>query len=746
MAIENVSRRTFLGAIGLGGTGLVLGLTMAPRFRAAAAANDVFSPSVYLSIDPTGTVTIVSHRTEMGQGIRTSTSMVVADELEADWARVRVIQADGDKKYGSQDTDGSHSIRDFLQPLREAGASARTMLEQAAATTWGVAVSEVHARNHEVVHEKSGRALGYGALAHAAAALPVPAASSLTLKPKAQFRYIGKGMPIVDGDDIVQGKAVYGFDARLPGMKYAVVARPPVYGGKVSAFDQSEALKVAGVERVVQLPGTPPPSGFQPLGGVAVIASNTWAALKGRDALKITWDHGPNAAYDSDTYAKALIETSKKPGVVVRKEGDVDQALKSAAKVVSADYYAPHLAHTPMEPPAALAHVTDKGCEVWTCTQNPQGARDELAKALKLPPEQVAVHVTLVGGGFGRKSKPDYCVEAALLSKEVGAPVRVIWTREDEVRHGYYHTVTAQHMEGALDANGKVTGWLARSVFPSIGSTFAPNVEHPDAGELGLGFLDVPYAIPNLRCESGAATAHVRIGWFRSVSNIPHAFAVCTFADELASAARRDPRDFLLDLVGDARHVMPGTTEKYANYGAPLEAYPLDTARIRKVIELASERAGWGSPLPKGHGLGIAAHRSFLTYVCTVVEVAVADDGRISIPRVITAIDCGTIVHPDRVRSQLEGAAVMGISVAVHGTMTFKQGQAEQSNFDTIELARMPEAPKQIEIILVESDGPPAGVGEPGLPVFAPALGNAIFAATGRRLRTLPFGSTLKKS
>jgi len=746
MTIENVSRRTFLEALGLGGTGLVLGLTMAPRLRAAAAANDMFSPNVYLSIDPSGLVTIVSHRTEMGQGIRTSTTMVVADELEADWGRIRVVQADGDKKYGSQDTDGSHSIRDFLQPLREAGASARTMLEQAAAASWGVAVSEVRARNHEVVHEKSGRALGYGVLAPAAAALPVPAATSLTLKPKTQFRYIGKPVPIVDGDDIVRGKAVYGFDASLPGMKYAVVARPPVYGGKVSSFDQSAALKVAGVERVVQLAGTPPPSGFQPLGGVAVVASNTWAAIKGREALKITWEHGPNASYDSETYAKALIETSKKPGVVVRKEGDVDQALKTAAKVVSADYYAPHLAHTPMEPPAALAHVTDKGCEVWTCTQNPQGARDEVAKALKLPPEQVAVHVTLVGGGFGRKSKPDYCVEAALLSKDVGAPVRVIWTREDEVRHGYYHTVTAQHMEGALDANGKVTGWLARSVFPSIGSTFAPNVEHPDAGELGLGFLDVPYAIPNLRCESGAATAHVRIGWFRSVSNIPHAFAVCTFVDELAAAARRDPREFLLDLVGDPRHIVPSTTEKYANYGAPLEAYPLDTARIRKVIELAADRAGWGATLPKGHGLGIAAHRSFLTYVCTVVEVEVANDGRISIPRVITAIDCGTIVHPDRVRSQLEGAAVMGISTAVHGRLTFKQGQAEQSNFDTIELARMPEAPKQIETILVDSDAPPAGVGEPGLPVFAPALGNAIFAATGRRLRTLPFGSTLSKS
>jgi len=746
MAIENVSRRTFLEALGLGGTGLVLGLTMAPRVSAAAAANDTFSPNVYLSIDQSGLVTIVSHRTEMGQGIRTSTTMVVADELEADWARIRVVQADGDKKYGSQDTDGSHSIRDFLQPLREAGATARTMLEQAAATSWGVAVSEVHARNHEVVHEKSGRALGYGALAQAAAALPVPAAASLTLKPKAQFRYVGKPVPIVDGDDIVQGKAVYGFDATLPGMKYAVVARPPVYGGKVSSFDQSAALKVAGVERIVQLAGTPPPSGFQPLGGVAVVASNTWAAIKGREALKITWEHGANASYDSEAYAKALIETSKMPGVVVRKEGDVDQALKTAAKVVSADYYAPHLAHTPMEPPAALAHVTDKGCEVWTCTQNPQGARDEVAKALKLPPEQVAVHVTLVGGGFGRKSKPDYCVEAALLSKEVGAPVRVMWTREDEVRHGYYHTVTAQHMEGALDANGKVTGWLARSVFPSIGSTFAPNVEHPDAGELGLGFLDVPYAIPNLRCESGAATAHVRIGWFRSVSNIPHAFAVCTFVDELAAAARRDPREFLLDLVGDPRHIVPSTTEKYANYGAPLEAYPLDTARIRKVIELAADRAGWGATLPKGHGLGIAAHRSFLTYVCTVVEVEVANDGRISIPRVITAIDCGTIVHPDRVRSQLEGAAVMGISTAVHGRLTFKQGQAEQSNFDTIELARMPDAPKQIETILVDSDAPPAGVGEPGLPVFAPALGNAIFAATGRRLRTLPFGSTLSKS
>jgi len=523
-------------------------------------------------------------------------------------------------------------------------------------------------------------------------------------------------------------------------MKFAVIARPPVYGGTLVSVDSTETMRVAGVEKVVTLDGAPPPSAFRPLGGVAVIASNTWAAIQGREKLKLTWNDGPNASYDSVTYKAALVASASKPGTAARNEGDTDAALKGAARVVSADYYAPHLTHSSIEPPAALADVTAEGCRVWACTQGPQGARDELARTLGLPPEKVTVNVTMLGGGFGRKSKPDFIVEAALLSKAVGAPVKVTWTREDEIQHAYYHTVTAMHLEAGFDGSGKVTSWLGRTAFPCIGTVFAPNVKTPQAGELELGFLDVPYAIPNIRIEACDAEAHVRVGWFRSVSNIPHAFAVCSFADELAAAAKRDPKDFLLDLVGPARHVTLATTQKYENYGGSIEEYPIDTGRLRAVIEAASAKAGWGRQLPARHGLGIAAHRSFLTYVCTVVEVAVAADGTISVPRVVTAIDCGTYVHTDRVRSQLEGAAVMGISTALYGQITFKNGRSEQSNFDTYEIARMPDAPGVIDTVLVESDAPPAGVGEPGLPVFAPALCNAIFAATGKRIRTLPIG------
>jgi isoquinoline 1-oxidoreductase subunit beta len=746
--LENVSRRSILiGGAAVAG-GLVIGLRFLPRGFASspsAAPVDVprFNPTAFVSIDETGLVTIVAHRSEMGQGIRTALPMAVADELEADWSRVRIVQAVGDEvTYGGQYTDGSRSLRHFLRPMREMGAAARQMLETAAADRWGVGVAQVRARNHQVVHTPTGRVLEYGALAVAARELPVPRQEKLELKRPEDFRYIGKDVPIVDLNDMTSGRAGYGIDIRLPGMKYAVIARPPVYGGRVASYDERPALAVPGVERVLRLDGTPPPSGFQPLGGVAVIARNTWAAIQGRGKLSITWNDGPNRSYDSAAYRTTLEETARRPGKVVRDQGDAPAALASTARVLKADYYVPHIAHAPMEPPAAAASVTDGRCEAWACTQNPQGARDEIAKALGMPVDRVKVNVTLLGGGFGRKSKPDYVVEAALLSRAVGAPVKVTWTREDEIHHDYYHTVSAQHLEAALDNRGRAVAWLHRSVFPAIPSTFQPNVRYASDGELSQGVIDVPYAIPNIRCENGEAEPHVRIGWFRSVLNIPHAFAVCSFADELARAAGRDPKDYLLELLGPSRRVDAGA--HYQNYGDDINVYPIDTGRLRRVIEQVAEKAQWGRSLPAGHGLGIAVHRSFVSYVAIVVEAAVGKDGTVSVPRVDMAVDCGFAAYPDRIRSQMEGAAVMALSSALYGEITFREGRAQQNNFNDFQVARMDVAPSETHVYIIESDAPPGGVGEPGVPPFAPALCNAIFAATGKRIRRLPIADQLQ--
>jgi isoquinoline 1-oxidoreductase beta subunit len=623
------------------------------------------------------------------------------------------------------------------------------MLEAAAAKRWGVDPGEVETQVHEVVHKASGRKLGFGDLAAEAAALPTPAADKLMLKDPSAFRYIGKGnVGVVDLFDITTGKAQYGQDVMLPGMKYAVVARPPVVQGKVASFDSSAAMQVPGVEKIVPIDGTPPPAKFAPLGGVAVIASNTWAAIKGRDALKIVWDDGPNKDYDSAAYRTMLEANVRKPGKVERNEGDADAALASATKVVAREYYVPHFSHATMEPPAAAARFTDGKLEVWACVQSPGGTRDDVAKHLGLKPEDVTVHTTLLGGGFGRKSKCDFVIEAALLSKVMnGAPVKVIWTREDDIHHAFYHTVTVERIEAGLDANNKVVAWRQRAAAPSILSTFAPDPKHPFGIELGLGFVDLPFNVPNLRLESGEAPAHTRIGWFRSVNNVQNAFAVQSFVAELAHELGRDPKDFLLEIIGPARIVDPrkSVTTEWWNYGEPFESYPIDTKRLRNVVELAAEKAGWGRKLPPGRGLGIAAHRSFVSYIATVVEVEVDSKGNISVPQVDTAVDCGFAVNPERIRSQIEGAAVMGLTIAKHSELTYKNGRVTQSNFHDYPLVRIDESPKntRVHIVPANIDVPAGGLGEPGVPPFAPALCNAIFAATGKRIRQLPIGQQL---
>ena len=747
----NESRRAFLLGFGAGSLLLALGL---PELAHAAQPARQYggegaehglrdNPQLFVEIAPDGTVTVVCIRSEMGQGVRTSVALVVADELGADWARVKVRQAPGDEeKYGNQDTDGSRSLRQSFAALRRAGAAARTMLEQAAAAQWGVPISQVKAGIHEVVDTHSGRKLGFGELAAKAAILPVPDPNTLAMKTPAEFRYIGKGKTgLIDGHDIVTGRAQYGIDTQLDGMLYAVVARPPVYGDTLASFDASDAEKMPGVVKVLTIKATPPPSGFQPLGGVAVVAANSWVAIKAREQLKIQWASGPNAGYDSAAYRAQLEAANRKPGEVARNDGDVDQAWRVAAQHISADYYVPHLAHATMEPPCAVAKVSGDRCEVWACTQAPQAVREEVAKGLGIPPAHVTVNVTLLGGGFGRKSKPDYVVEAALLSRAIGKPVKVLWTREDDIVNDYFHAVSAEHFEAALDRSGKVSGWLHRTAAPSIQSTFMPGVKHEQSFELSQGLIDLPFDIDSIRIENPAVEAHTRIGWFRSVYNIPHAFGVQSFVAELAHAAGRDHRDFLLDLIGPDRRYVPKSPMAFSNYSEDPAKYPIDTRRLKRVVETVTAAAGWGRTLPKGSGLGLAAHYSFVSYTAAVIEVKTSPDGTLSVPRVDIAIDCGPQVNPERVRSQLEGAVIMGLALAMHGEISFKHGRSEQSNFNDYLVLRMNEAPHEIHVHMVGADDysmPLSGVGEPGLPPIAPALTNAIFAATGTRIRALP--------
>ncbi|MEM7263220.1 MAG: molybdopterin cofactor-binding domain-containing protein [Planctomycetota bacterium] len=688
---------------------------------------------------------ILAHRSEMGTGIRTSLPMVVADEMGANWERVEIEQAIGDARLGSQNTDGSRSIRRFYQRMRVVGATARTMLEQAAAQTWGVEADECRATNHEVVHQESGKKLGFGALVEKAKTLEVPAADTLKLRAPEEFRYIGKEMPVTDGHAIVTGTATFGIDARRDGQLFAVIARPPVVGATLESVDSTRAKKVAGVVDVITMPTSRAPHGFQALGGVAVVANDTYSAMQGREALELKWNRGPNAKFDSAKFEKSLTETVQKPGLSWRAVGDVDQAFTDAdaKQIHDATYYVPLLAHASMEPPCALAEMTldasgkPTKCEVWAPTQNPQAAQAQLASTFSIDPKNAVVHVTLLGGGFGRKSKPDYVVEAAWLAKETKKPVLVQWTREDDIRHDYYHSCAAVHMKAALGKDGAPTAWLQRTAFPTIGSTFNSAARSPGSFELALGFTDIPYDVPNLRVESRPAESHVRIGWLRSVAHIQHAFAVCSFPDELAHAAGQDPYEYWKKLLGESRK-LDLTGVDYGNHGEPLDRYPFDVGRLRNVLDRVAKISGWGRKLPKGRGLGIACHRSFLSYCANVVEVQVEKDGTLTIPKVHVVIDPGQAIHPDRVISQMEGAAIFGTSLALHGEITATDGEIDQSNFHDYPLARIHESPKEVEVDILESGDLPGGVGEVGVPPFAPALCNAIFAATGKRIRRLP--------
>lgn len=751
-----MTRRGALKSLAAAG-GLVLCLRYSGRIALAddnaygAAADPggvVDNPLVFVTIANDNTVTVTVHRPEMGQGVRTSFAMVVADELEADWEHVRVRQAPGDQqRYGNQDTDGSRSMRHFFDPMRRVGAAARAMLESAAAAHWGVRADEVIAEHHEVRHRGTGRRLSYGALAEAAARQPLPDPKKLLLKTPDQFRYIGKhSTRLIDGADIVAGRAQYGIDTRLDGMLYAVIARPAVLGGRLRHYDARGALEVPGVVRVLEIPSHSLPANYFPLGGVAVIARNTWAAMSGREALKTEWDEGEHRAYDSKQFEAVLAAAARKPAKVIRSDGDAMSVLAASKRLLQAEYYIPHLAHASMEPPAAAARIADGRCDVWAPVQSPQDCRDLVAQVLGMKETDVNVNVTLLGGGFGRKSLPDFAAEAAWLSKAIGGtPVKVMWTREDDLRHDYYHAVSLERLEAALAEDGKPVAWLHRSAAPTEAATFENGAQGETPDEYGQGMINIPYRIPNIRLETPAVPAHTRIGWFRSVYNIPHGFATQSFVAELAAAAQRDHREYLLELIGPPRRIDPRTLSDKWNYGESPVRYPLDTGRLRGVIERATAEAGWGKSRPAATGLGLAATYSFLSYAAAVIQVQAHPGGQLTIPRVDVAFDCGPQVNPDRVRSQVEGACIMGLSLALSGEITFKQGRVEQSNFNDYPVLRIQEAPAQIRVHVMQHgfEVPLGGVGEPALPPIAPALCNAIFAATGRRIRRLPIRSVL---
>jgi len=705
---EVMLRREFLKKSAAGGTGLVIGFYLPGKFEALAAAPpaEPAALNAWVRIAPDDTVTILIDKSEMGQGIVTSLAMLLAEELEFDWKKVRTEFAPAAPAYfnplfGLQGTGGSASIRASWGPLTKAGAAAREMLIAAAAQQWYVEPSACHVENGAVVHNATSKRLGYGALAEQAAKLPVPA--NPALKDPKDYKYIGKSVKRLDTPAKVNGMAPFGIDVRLPNTQHAVVARCPVFGGKVKSFDGSKAKSVRGVKQVLQISS-----------GVAVVADNTWSAMEGRRALQITWDEGPNAANSSEAIRKLYLAAAEKPGAIARKDGDADTALASASKKVEAAYEVPFLAHATMEPMNCAADVRADGCDIYAPTQFQTFSQNTGAKITGLKPEQVRVHTTFLGGGFGRRAEQDFIMEAVEISKATGAPVQVTWTREDDIQHDFYRPAAYSKLAAGLDADGWPVAWKSRIVGPSIMSRFFPGSVKNGIDESSVeGQANSKYAIPNFLVEYALTEAGVPVGFWRSVGNSHNGFITECFVEELAKAAGKDPFEFRRKLLANA-------------------------PRHRGVLELAAEKAGWGKPLPAGRTRGIAVVESFGSFVAEVAEVSLnRKSGEVRVHRVVCAVDCGRYVNPDTIAAQMEGGIVYGLTAALKGRITIEKGRVQQSNFHDYEMLRLNEMP-QVEVHIVQSNEAPGGIGEPGTPPIAPAVCNAIFAATGKPIRRLP--------
>jgi isoquinoline 1-oxidoreductase beta subunit len=690
MADTDTSRRTFLKLSAVAGGGLLVGFRLPAHARdggSYALGGARFSPNSWIHLAPDDSVTLMFASSEMGQGSMTAIPMLLAEELEADWAKVKVAPAPVHPDFnnpisGRQQTGGSTAVRGYWQILREVGAATRELLIAAAAQTWGVAAGECQARNSEVIHGASGRRLRYGALLERAAKLTPP--PNARLKDPKDFRLIGKSQARLDAPAKVNGSAVFGHDVRVPGMLTAVVARCPVFDGKAKGYDGAAARKVPGVRHIVEIGS-----------GVAVVADNFWAAQRGRAGLAVRWDYGSRADLDSAKIEAQLRAALARPGKVNRDAGDADKALAAGGRVIEALYETPYVAHACMEPMNCTACVRKDRCDVWVPTQAQTAAQATAAEVSGLPKSAVHIHTTYLGGGFGRRLQQDFVTEAVELSKALGVPVQVMWTREDDMQHDFYRPANAVRLRAVLDERGLPRAWWQRLAGPSR----------------ALGGVDVPYAIANLRIEQVEEDPGVPTGAWRSVGASQNAFPVECFIDELAHAAGQDPLAFRVKLLASA-------------------------PRHRAALELAAQKAGWGGRLPAGHGRGLAVYHSFAGWVAHVAEVSVVK-GAIRVHRVVSAVDCGIAVNPDGVRAQTESSIALGLSAALKGPITLKAGRVAQGNFNDYPLLRIDEMPR-VEVHLVPSREPPGGVGEPGLPPIAPAVANAVFAATGQRLRRMP--------
>ncbi|AOW77127.1 isoquinoline oxidoreductase subunit beta [Colwellia sp. PAMC 20917] len=720
MTISNVSRRNFLKTAGLATGGLVISVALPMN---ALAEKGIIKDSggelnAFIHLAENGDTIIYCGRCEMGQGISTALPSAVADEMEADWQRVTVKQGDADEKYGPQATGGSASIRVMYQPMREAGATAKAMLIAAAAKVWKTSPENCFAQAHFVINKTNQQKLAYGELASIAANMPIP--EKPVLKKKSDFNYIGKELPRHDQAAVVVGKRIYGVDTKLPGLKYAAMIHCPVLGGALKSLEKTEALKMKGVIDVIEIPRFNIP--FGSIGGVAVVADNSWTAQQAVKKLKITWDLGENAIYDTKEYKQQLVKNVEKPATLAAERGDIEKAFGAAKHKMSATYTGGHLSHAPMEPNASVVWVQKDSCEVWASTQSPADIQKVLGQYLTREPKDIVVHVAMAGGAFGRKFKCDYVHEAAVISEKTGVPIQLTWTREEDMRTGYYHSINAQHIEASMDDQGNVTGWLHRAAFPSISTLFDPSLVRTPANSLE-DITNHLFGIENCRIESGDAKAHTRIGWYRAVYAIFYGFAFSTFADELAYKANKDPLSFVNQIFDNNNN-----KEQQAN-----------VKRAKDILAIAAEKSGWENrkSLPKGQAIGLAVHYSFQSFVAMAVHVEVNGDD-IKVLNVDCAIDCGQVLNLDGATAQMEGAVVMGMSLALSTEITFREGAVVNSNFHDYPVMRITDMPN-VRVHIPDSDESPTGLGEPGVAPFAPALSNAVFAASGKRYRDLPF-------